>query len=122
MDRQTKWNTYLGALDAFVAREGHGRVPASHVERTEDGAVALGSWVAYMRQRKRAGRLTPERENVLSGVPSWEWGPLRPGPSTDRVRNVQILNLRDQGISLQKIGDSFGLSRQRVHQIIRAAS
>jgi DNA-directed RNA polymerase sigma subunit (sigma70/sigma32) len=27
--------------------------------------------------------------------------------------------LRSQGISLQRIGDMFGLSRQRVHQIVR---
>ena len=30
-----------------------------------------------------------------------------------------LLKMRDVGRSLQKIGDHFGVSRQRIHQILR---
>jgi len=121
MKNEDRWNQYLTALEAFSTREGHARVPASHVERLDDGAVVnLGAWVGYIRQRKRAGLLPQTRVDAISAVPGWEWGPLRPGPTADAARNKEILTLRSQGVSLQRIGDQFGLSRQRVHQIVAA--
>lgn len=120
MTNEERWNQYLAALNAFSAREGHARVPASHVEKMNGTAVNLGAWVGYIRQRKRAGLLPQSRIDAISAVPGWEWGPLRPGPTADAERNAQILTLRSQGVSLQRIGDEFGLSRQRVHQIVSA--
>lgn len=120
MNNTERWNQYLEALNLYTQRTGHARVPASHVEHIPDGTVVnLGAWVGYIRQRQRAGLLSPERTAALGAVPGWEWGPLRPGPVADTVRNAQIMSLRSQGISLQRIGDQFGLSRQRVHQIVR---
>lgn len=120
MNNTIRWNLYLEALQQYVNRTGHARVPSSHTETFGDGTtVNLGAWVGYVRQRQRAGLLSPERVETLSNVPGWEWGPLRPGPQADTVRNNEIMSLRSQGISLQRIGDQFGLSRQRVHQIVR---
>lgn len=122
MDNTTRWNTYTEALARFTEREGHARVPTSHVEVLDSGQqINLGSWVGYVRQRKRAGLLSPDRINDLDLIPGWQWGPLRPGPVTDESRNNQIAQMRATGLSLQKIGDEFGLSRQRVHQIVRGA-
>lgn len=120
MTNQEKWNLYLSALNAYVERTGHARVPASHNETMPDGTVLnLGTWVGYVRQRQRAGLLSPERAEILTVVPGWQWGPLPPGPTADVKRNGEIMVLRSQGVSLQRIGDMFGLSRQRVHQIVR---
>ena len=120
MTNTERWSRYLTALHHYATRTGNARVPASHTETLEDGSpVALGAWVGYVRQRYRAGLLSVERATQLADVPGWEWGPLRPGPVADHLRNAEILTLRSQGVSLQRIGDQFGLSRQRVHQIVR---
>jgi hypothetical protein len=120
MNNTEKWNQYIEALNAYVERVGHSRVPAGHEETLGDGTtINLGSWVGYVRQRQRAGLLSPERTETLSSIPGWTWGPLRPGPTADTKRNAEIMALRAQGVSLQRIGDEFGLSRQRVHQIVQ---
>lgn len=119
MTNNERWNQYLAALNAYAERNGHARVPSSHIENLNGTAVNLGTWVGYIRQRQRAGLLSQERIDALNAVRGWEWGPLRPGPPADSVRNTQIMSLRSTGASLQSIGDAFGLSRQRVHQIVR---
>jgi hypothetical protein len=124
MTNNDRWTRYTTALTQYAQRTGHARVPATHTETLHpdspaEDRVKLGAWVAYVRQRYRAGLLTVQRAEELSSVPGWEWGPLRPGPSADHARNMRIRTLRAEGVSLQKIGDEFGLSRQRVHQIVR---
>lgn len=118
MDNQTRWSRYYEALRGFAAREGHARVPTAHREVTPSGTLNLGAWVGYTRQRYRAGRLPQSRIDALNAVPDWQWGPLRPGPATDATRNADIRALRTNGMSLQQIADLYGLSRQRVHQIV----
>lgn len=118
MNNESRWNQYHTALQAYATREGHTRVPTSHIETLDDGTVVkLGAWVGYIRQRNRNGKLSPARVEALGTLPGWEWGPLRPGPRTDDARNAEIRELRASGLSLQSIADRFGLSRQRVHQI-----
>lgn len=111
---------YLGALRQYADREQHARVPASHVEHWGTTSVALGAWVGYVRQRRRKDALAQSRIDTLNTVAGWEWGPLRPGPVPDQARDAEIRHLRAQGVSLQQIGDRFGLSRQRIHQIVHA--
>lgn len=118
MTNDERWSRYLTSLRLYVAEHSHARVPASYVQHQENGTINLGSWVAYVRQRYRAGLLSVARAAELADVPGWEWGPLQPGPAADHERNDAILTLRSQGVSLQKIGDQFGLTRQRVHQIV----
>jgi hypothetical protein len=118
MDNETRWRRYLSALHTYAEREGHAHVPTTHTEPGPDGPVALGTWISYIRQRHPAGRLDADRIADLDAVPGWTWGPLRPGPMTDHARNADIIALRHDKMSLQKIGDLYGLSRQRVHQIV----
>jgi hypothetical protein len=121
MTNDDRWERYLKAVNNFSERNGHARVPISHVEVLADGtSVKLGPWVGYIRQRYRAGLLTVGRAEQLGRIPGWEWGPLRPGPIADDQRNMRIVALRKEGASLQCIGDEFGLSRQRIHQILRS--
>lgn len=112
-----RWERNLAALDAFVAREGHARVPAAHVEHLADGPVPIGPWVGYVRQRYRRGTLAPERIADCAARQGWEWGPLRPGPSADANRNTEIRVLRSQGWTLRSLAERFNLSRQRIYQI-----
>lgn len=119
-DSNSKFQHYLEALNQFIAREGHARVPAAHQETLAGQEVPLGAWVGYTRQRYRRGCLSESRVAILAGLPGWQWGPLAPGPAADPARDREILELRSQGISLQKIADKFNLSRQRVHQIVKA--
>lgn len=95
-------------------------MPAAHIETLNGQEVPLGAWVGYTRQRFRRGCLAESRIAALSNLPGWQWGPLSPGPAADPERDREILELRSQGISLQKIADKFNLSRQRVHQIVKA--
>lgn len=59
----------LRNLRAFVAREGHARVPAPHIE---DG-FRLGTWVAHRRRDGRDGRLDPRWVRLLGRLPGWTW-------------------------------------------------
>jgi len=66
----------LGALDQFVEREGHARVPASHVELFQGAEFPLGSWVGIRRTGFKAGKLSAERTATLEQVPGWVWSAL----------------------------------------------
>jgi len=59
----------MGALRSFVSREGHGRVPLSHVEN----GVRLGDWVGRQRGAHRQGQLNDERIAELDSIPGWAW-------------------------------------------------
>ena len=64
-----RWRTNLKALDQFIEREGHARVPHTHME----GQVALGKFVAAKRVRFNRGDLEPERAAELSSRLGWVW-------------------------------------------------
>jgi Mor family transcriptional regulator len=97
-------------------------VPAVHIEIVDGAEISLGAWVGYTRQRYRKGQLVDARIQELNSVNGWSWGPLNPGPPTDRNRNIEIRQLRDAGHSLRQIADRFDLSRQRVHQIVKKSN
>ena len=42
----------------------------------------------------------------------------RSPPNKKPERNREILKLRAQGMTLEEIGARFGISRQRVHEIV----
>ena len=94
-------------------------MPAIHVEILDGTEITLGAWVGYVRQRYRKNQLSDERAAGLQAIPGWQWGPLKPGPATDRNRNTEIHQMRAAGHSLRQIADKFDLSRQRVHQIVK---
>ncbi|MBT3863135.1 MAG: hypothetical protein HOF71_05455 [Chloroflexi bacterium] len=118
MNHDQRFLLYIRALNQFRLREGHVKVPAIHVEVLDEERLTLGNWANYTRQRKRRGELPPERVRSLEMFPGWEWGPLRPGPPRKENRDKNIRQARLRGQSLSQIADTFGLSRQRVHQIV----
>jgi superfamily II DNA or RNA helicase len=63
------WARGLTALESFVAREGHPRVPQNHHEEGFD----LGSWVSRQRDSFGRGKLAAERAAQLEGVDDWSW-------------------------------------------------
>ncbi|RST06814.1 DEAD/DEAH box helicase [Streptomyces sp. WAC05374] len=73
-----KWAVNLAAATRFHEREGHLRVPRTHVETVmvEDAngvrehRVRLGTWVSN--QRSRAASLSPERVAQLSALGMWD--------------------------------------------------
>ncbi len=67
--RDADWEVGYSALDRFVTREGHARVPQSHVEH----GYRLGQWVNVQRYFRAAGRLTAERGMRLESLPGWTW-------------------------------------------------
>ena len=68
----TTGKTTSRSLEAFVAREGHARVPARHV----DDGTQLGSWVNIQRALYRAGSLSASRATRLEALPGWSWDPF----------------------------------------------
>ena len=42
-------------------------------------------------------------------------------PERDYEREAEIIALREKGWTYESIGQKFGITRQRVHQIIRRA-
>lgn len=60
------WADHLEAAQLFHAREGHLRVPRTHVEPVGGQQRRLGSWIAN--QRSRAASLTPERVRALDAL------------------------------------------------------
>jgi hypothetical protein len=125
----TTFNEYVEALRDFQEQNGHTRVPSGYEHLTENLAlempirkVALGYWVSYIRSRQRAGLLDQERvAQINEQVPGFEWGPLKPGPRPggSKNRDNEIKAFRQGGMSLQKIGERYGLTRQRIHQLIK---
>lgn len=122
MDNNTRFNLYVAALKQFAERTGHTRVPAVHVEILDGKEIAVGAWVGYIRQRQKKGMLAAGKAEILSSLPGWAWGPLKPGPASDNGRNSEILRMRGQGMTLRQIADSYDLSRQRVHQIVKKSN
>jgi hypothetical protein len=119
MRTSEKWTRNIRALEYFVNQNGHALVPASTKVEVDGVVVSLGSWVSYLRMKYRSGRLTHDRKTQLEQFPRWSWGPCKPGPVGDAKRDEAMLLARNSGRSLQSIADEYGLSRQRVHQIIR---
>jgi hypothetical protein len=62
----TAWEEGFAALKQFKAREGHCRVPASHIE----GAYRLGQWVAVQRSQRKG--MPVDRRERLQGL-GFEW-------------------------------------------------
>ena len=118
MKTSEKWARNIKALEKFVAEHGHARVPAASRVEVDGIIVALGSWVSYLRVKHKTGTLAIDKKAQLETFPSWTWGPCKPGPLGDAERDGAMLLAREQGRSLQSIADEYGLSRQRVHQIL----
>ena len=118
MKTSEKWVRNITALEKYIQQNGHARVPAASKIEVDGIIVALGSWVSYLRVKHKSGTLAAEKRQQLESFPAWTWGPCKPGPVGDEARDGAMLQAREQGRSLQSIADEYGLSRQRVHQIL----
>jgi superfamily II DNA or RNA helicase len=67
---ESGWEKCFAALTAFKAREGHCRVPQSHLE----GSIKLDMWVGT--QRKSQNTLSAERKQRLDAI-GFVWDPLK---------------------------------------------
>ena len=73
--REASWEEHFAALQRFVEREGHARVPRAQ----QEGDYKLGGWVNNQRQTYRRGELDEARRARLDALPGWEWNPGRKG-------------------------------------------
>ncbi len=69
------WEANFAALEAYVDREGHARVPATF--QAADG-WRLRGWVSKQRSAYRKGELDPERSARLAALPGWLWDAKAP--------------------------------------------
>ncbi|MET9438060.1 Helicase associated domain protein [Streptomyces sp. NPDC006551] len=69
----------LEAAAAFLAREGHLKVPQRHIEQLATGPVRLGQWLTNI--RRRWDRLPPEHRRTLTRLGIQ---PPTPGPGSNR--------------------------------------
>jgi hypothetical protein len=72
---EADWREGVAALEGFVEREGHARVPDAH---REDG-YRLGQWIRVQRREHRRGALKAERRARLEAVPGWTWEARKAG-------------------------------------------
>jgi hypothetical protein len=117
--RTERWQEHLAALNQYINRTGSALVPSNHIEVYGGRNIALGAWVSYNRQRHRNGTLSAERTSTLSALTGWKWEKQQPGRRYDKARDANILERYKSGVSAKSLADEFGLSRQRVHQIVR---
>ena len=66
---EARWAEGYATLQRFVAREGHSRVLAKHLE---DG-YKLGQWVTLQRASYRQGKLGADRVSQLERTAGWVW-------------------------------------------------
>tara|TARA_B100000902_G_scaffold376591_1_gene407849 strand:- start:2135 stop:2515 length:381 start_codon:yes stop_codon:yes gene_type:complete len=123
MNHEERWTIYYEALKTYQQRYGDALVPTGHLEFLDNGAeINLGHWVSYMRTRYRQGLLSQRRIKLLEKVPSWTWGPVRPGPKSKNIvidRNNKIKIAYEKGASASALAREYSLSRQWIYQIIK---
>ena len=114
---------HLRAMQQFQIRESHCRIPSGHVELYGGTELRLGAWAANLRNRYRNDGLRPEQIQNLELFPGWDWslqarGRRRRTGAQRKTRDQLILDARRTGRSMHQIGEDFGLTRQRISQIV----
>lgn len=69
-----QWLASFEALKTYAAREGH----ACPLQRHSEQGIKIGRWVQKQRQSHRLGRLTEEKQEMLSSLPGWKWEGRQP--------------------------------------------
>jgi hypothetical protein len=67
--QEDAWQRGYQALQTYIAKHGHSRVPYSHIE----DEFKLGNWVYQRRWEYRHGRLDETRQQQLQQLPEWVW-------------------------------------------------
>lgn len=112
------WNVYVRALRQYADRTGSANPPRAHSEQVDGiGEVNLGAWCAYIRRRNTMGRLPEARRREVESVSGWSWSVA---PQRNVQRENEIVHLRrDKKMTLREIAGQYGISRQRVHAVLR---
>jgi hypothetical protein len=110
------WDHHYAALVQYAERTGTTKAGTKHRETLEGIEVPLSAWSATQRRNEKLGLLPEARRDLLSAIPGWDWGPMRPGPPQSPL-NKEICRLREEGLTMTEIGKRYGISRQRVYQI-----
>ena len=120
MTRDEQFHTRVHMIETYARENGHTNIPLSHNTRGVAGErVAIGRWASYIKSRYRAGLLTVEQAQAFEHIPSWEGEARAPGAKMNVALHNDVHTLRSMRMSLQQIADRVGLSRQRVHQILK---
>ena len=123
MKHEQRWKKYYNALLQYEKRYGDALVPSGHIEFLNGGEeINVGHWVRYMRTRYRQSLLSSQRIELLEAIPTWTWGPIRPGPKSKNYviqRNEKIKVAYGKGQSPSVLAREYGLSRQWIYQIIK---
>jgi hypothetical protein len=120
MTRNEQFLTRVQMVAQYAQINGHADIPLNHDTRDVNGRrIALGRWASYIKSRYRAGLLTVEQAQAFEIVPSWDWEARTPGAKINVTMHREVHTYRGMRMSLQQIADRVGLSRQRVHQILK---
>src|ERR1019366_3892476 len=107
------WEDGFLVLERFGAREGHVRVPKTHIEE----GYPLGQWANEQRTVFRAGRLPDDRTSRLKALPGWCWN-LRDAAWEDGFRALQRFAARegDARVPMTHVEDDYRLGQWVVVQ------
>jgi len=106
------WEEGFSALERFVAREGHARVPVGHVD---ESGYRLGRWV--VKQRSRFGQLDPSRIARLEAQPGWTWNTRDAAWETGFQILLQFVKREGHALGLRShVEDGFNLGARVTKQ------
>lgn len=114
---QHRFDEHLACLRRYVAQNGHTNPPILYVD--EVTGLPLGRWVATARYGYRNGRLRTKYIQELENLSGWHWERRRRGRPQLTDRNQQIRSLHEQGVSNTVLAEKYGVTTQRIHQIIK---
>jgi len=114
---QHRFDEHLACLRRYAAQNGHTNPPIVYVD--ESTGLPLGRWVATARYAYRSKGLRTGYIQDLETVPGWHWERRLRGRPQLTERNQQIRSLHDQGASITVLAEKYGVTTQRIHQVIK---
>ena len=67
---ESQWDASFEALQAYVTKHGHARVPQQF---RDDGGLGIGLWVQHQRQLHKKGQLDDTTRAQFEALPGWAW-------------------------------------------------
>lgn len=117
--QRDSWNKNISAVTQYAQRQDIAKMPTKHIERFRGEDIALGVWVANMRNRHRNGRVSVFQDKALREVRGWRVAMRKRGKQVSAERDKVIRKERALGVRVNVISMRNDLSRQRIYQIIK---